>query len=131
MRTVLVRFVGSFRVSTFTANVVGTFVAEPTCFPAVVSASSPLAPGTFVVPRTATTPCTQAVRGVIAQRRGSALKTAVTSRSASRVVEQAPLPRHAPAQPRKTKPVAGVAVRLTAEPLRNVDAHAGPQSMPG
>src|SRR5262249_60100116 len=76
-RTLLVWFVGSLRVSTLTLSADSTRDAAPTCLPVAVTARSALPPGTLVLPRRATTPCSQAVRGGMAQRRASGLKTAV------------------------------------------------------
>src|SRR5919197_39640 len=113
--TVATRLVGSLRVSTLTLKAAGAPVAAPSWVPDADSATTRFAPVTFVVPRSAIEPCTQGVRGVSEQvLAGSGpallLKTAVTARSASSVVEQAPLPLHAPLQPRKNDPGAGVAM---------------------
>src|SRR3954451_8172315 len=130
-RTALVRFVGSLRVSTATLNAAGAREAAPTCLPVLVRACSAVAPGTLVTPFRITEPCSQAVRGVTEQRRGWVLKTAVTARSASSVVEHAPMPRHAPDQPRNVEPGCGAAVSEPAEPLRKLAEQTGPQATPG
>ena len=56
---------------------------------------------------------------------------AVTAFGASMVTRQAPEPEHAPLQPAKVDPGAGVGVRVTTVPVGKLALHVGPQSMPG
>jgi hypothetical protein len=55
---------------------------------------------------------------------------AVSARAALIVTWQDPAPEHAPLQPRKTEPVAGVAVSATAVPDAYDSAQSLPQLMP-
>jgi hypothetical protein len=55
---------------------------------------------------------------------------AVTDWAALIVTEQVPVPVHAPLQPVKVEPVAGVAVSVTAVPLAKLAAQVAGQLMP-
>jgi hypothetical protein len=57
-------------------------------------------------------------------------KVAVTDFATSSVTTQAPVPVHAPLQPVKTRPVDGVAVKVTGVPVMKFAPHVAPQSMP-
>jgi hypothetical protein len=61
---------------------------------------------------------------------GSEAKVALTEESPSSVMLHAPVPEHAPDQPAKALPDAGVAVSATGVPAANDAAHCVPQSMP-
>src|SRR5947209_1619882 len=61
---------------------------------------------------------------------GTRPKVAVTAWSALIVIEQAPVPVHAPDQPVKTDPGAAVAVRLTTIPRAKLAVQVAPQSIP-
>lgn len=58
------------------------------------------------------------------------LNVAVTPLATSIVTLQAADPEHAPLQPAKTDPLAGMALRLTDNPTEKLPAHELPQSMP-
>jgi hypothetical protein len=57
-------------------------------------------------------------------------KLAVTARSPPIVTTHAPVPEHAPLQPAKAEPAAGVAVSVTVPPLAKVPTQVAPQLMP-
>src|SRR5262245_26963318 len=63
--------------------------------------------------------------------RPAAAKPAATARAASIVTLHPPVPEHAPLQPAKVEPPAGVAVRLTTVPELKASVQSTPQAMPG
>lgn len=65
------------------------------------------------------------------ERTWRATNSAVTERFWSSVTVQVPVPAHAPLQPRKTEPLAGVAVRVTRVPDVCGSRQSVPQSIPG
>jgi hypothetical protein len=58
-----------------------------------------------------------------------AVKVATTDFALSIVMSHSPIPEHAPDQPEKTEPVAGVAVSVTGVPAPYASEHVSPQSI--
>jgi hypothetical protein len=61
---------------------------------------------------------------------GVVVNVAVTLLAASSVTKQLPVPVHAPLQPVKVEPVAGVALNATLVPPTKLELHDAPQSIP-